>query len=84
MLAQYGCVHCHAIPGVAMARGIFGPPLENIGKRVYLAGTLPNSPVNMMAWIRAPQTIKPGTAMLDLHVTETDARDMVAYLYRLR
>jgi cytochrome c2 len=84
MLQQYGCAYCHVIPGVATARGTFGPPLENVGKRVYLAGTLPNSRANMAAWIRAPQAIKPGTAMLDLHVTETDARDMVAYLYRLR
>jgi cytochrome c1 len=84
LLQQYGCAYCHVIPGVATARGTFGPPLENVGKRVYLAGTLPNSRANMAAWIRTPQAIKPGTAMLDLHVTETDARDMVAYLYRLR
>ena len=84
LLQQYGCAYCHDIPGVATARGTFGPPLENIGKRVYLAGTLPNSPANMAAWIRVPQQIKPGTAMLDVHVTETDARDIVAYLYRLR
>ena len=84
LLARYGCGNCHVIPGVVRASGTFGPPLENVGKRVYLAGALPNSPANLAAWIRAPQAIKPGTAMLDLHVTETDARDMVAYLDRLR
>ena len=84
LLAQYGCGYCHAIPGVAAARGTFGPPLDNIGKRVYIAGALPNTPGNMAQWIRTPQAIKPGTAMLDLRVAEVDARDMVAYLYRLR
>ena len=84
MLTAYGCGNCHVIPGVERASGTFGPPLENVGKRVYLAGALPNSPPNMAAWIRAPQAIKPGTAMLDLHVTEPDARDMAAYLERLR
>src|SRR5205823_2712078 len=84
LLAQYGCAYCHLIPGVISARGTFGPPLENIGERVYLAGVLPNSPENMANWIRAPKAFKPQTAMLDLHVSEADARDMVAYLYRLR
>ena len=84
LLVQYGCAYCHVIPRVDAPGGVFGPPLTNIGKRVYLAGVLPNSPENMTYWIRAPKAIKPQTAMPDLGVSETDARDMVAYLYRLR
>jgi cytochrome c1 len=55
-----------------------------VARRVYLAGVLPNSPVNMVRWIRAPQSIKPQTAMPNLQVAETHATDMMAYLYRLR
>jgi cytochrome c len=84
LLRQYGCATCHEIPGVATATGNVGPPLQKIGSRVYLAGVIPNTPENMVRWIRAPQNIDPMTAMPDMQVTEEHARDIVAYLYRLR
>jgi cytochrome c len=83
LLRQYGCASCHTIPGVATARGTVGPPLGGVGQRVYLGGIVTNTPQNMVAWIRAPQKFDPLTAMPDLHVPETHAQDMVAYLYRL-
>ena len=84
LLRQFGCGDCHRIAGVARAEGDAGPPLGAIAKRVYLAGLLPNSPDNMVRFIRAPQSIDPRTAMPDLQVTEAHARDMTAYLYTLR
>jgi cytochrome c2 len=84
LLYQYGCGYCHTIPGVHAARGNIGPPLDDVGRRVYIAGSLPNTPQQMALWIRFPQSYRPGTAMPDLHVRADDARDMVAQLYRLR
>lgn len=84
LLRQFGCGSCHRIAGVATAEGNVGPPLDAIARRVYLAGRLPNTPENMVRWIRAPQSIDPQTAMPDLQVTEAHARDMTAYLYTLR
>lgn len=84
LLRQFGCGSCHRIPGVATAEGNVGPPLDAIARRVYLAGLLPNTPDNMVRWIRSPQSIDPRTAMPDLQVTEQHARDMTAYLYRLQ
>jgi cytochrome c2 len=84
LLRQFGCGGCHTIPGVAAADGVIGPPLAGIRERVYLAGVLPNTPDNMVRWIRAPQEVDPPTAMPDLHVSEPHARAMVAYLYGLR
>lgn len=84
LLQQYPCGSCHRIPGVANAYGNVGPPLERIGRRVYLAGRLPNTPENMALWIRAPQRIDPLTAMPDLQVPQQHARDMTAYLQSLR
>jgi cytochrome c2 len=84
LLQQYGCGYCHTIAGVEKARGDIGPPLDDVGRRVYLAGSLPNTPAQMAKWIRFPQSYRPGTAMPDLRVSAGDARDMVAYLYRLR
>jgi cytochrome c2 len=84
LLRQFACGSCHAIPGVAAAHGKVGPPLEGVASRVYLAGTLPNTPEQMAAFIRAPHKADPKTAMPDLGVTEAHARDMVAYLYTLK
>jgi cytochrome c1 len=61
-----------------------GPPLTSIGSRTYLAGELPNTPANMMQWIRHPREAEPRTAMPDTGVTDGDARDIAAYLYTLR
>ena len=84
LLRQFGCGTCHRIPGVAAAVGTVGPPLEGITKRVYLAGTVPNTPANLESWIREPQRHKPGSAMPDMRVTQAQARDMAAYLQGLR
>ena len=84
LLQQYGCGSCHTIPGVAASRGNVGPPLVAISSRVYLAGQLPNTPQNMVRWIRVPREIDPRTAMPNLQVPEQHAQDIVAYLYRLK
>jgi cytochrome c1 len=77
-------VTCHTIPGVREARALVGPPLIQIASRMYLAGHVPNTPANMIAWIRHPRDAEPHTAMPDTGVTEADARDIAAYLYTLR
>src|SRR5215211_6417647 len=82
LLRQYGCGVCHRITGVATATGDIGPPLDEVARRVYLAGTLPNTPANMTQFIRAPQSVKAQTLMPDLKVSEAHAADMVAYLWR--
>jgi cytochrome c1 len=84
LLRQFGCGECHRIPGVAAAEGTFGPPLTALGRRIYLAGHLPNTADNLVRWIRAPQSVDPATAMPDLAVGEAHARDMAAYLRTLR
>ena len=81
---RYGCMSCHTIPGVSQARGQVGPPLEGIARRAYLGGILPNTPENMVIWLRHPQKIDPRSAMPDLGVSEPEARDMTAYLYTLK
>lgn len=84
LLRQFGCGTCHRIPGVAAAIGNTGPPLTGVGRRVYLGGVLPNSPDNMVRWIRNPQQFDPQTAMPNLQVGEAHARDMAAYLQELK
>lgn len=83
-LHAYGCGACHVIPGVPGAVAYIGPPLDGWAERHYIAGTLSNTPDNLILWLREPQTVEPGTAMPNMDVTEQDARDMSAYLYTLR
>jgi mono/diheme cytochrome c family protein len=83
-IEQYACVTCHAIPGIVGPNAPVGPPLAGIGSRLMLGGVLPNTPENMVRWLRAPQQFAPGSAMPDLGVTEHDARDIAAYLATLK
>lgn len=83
-LQRYGCVTCHTIPGVRGADALVGPPLMRMGARVYVAGELPNTPVNLMRWIQDPRGVSPTTAMPDTGVTPAAARDIAAYLFSLQ
>jgi cytochrome c1 len=83
LAVQHGCATCHTIPR-APTRGLVGPPLSGVGKRAYLAGRVPNTPENMVRWIRFPQQIDPDTMMPDMRISETDGRDLTAFLYALR
>lgn len=83
-IGQYACVTCHAIPGIVGANAPVGPPLAGIGTRGFIAGVLPNTPENMVRWIRHPQAVNPRSAMPDLGVTEQDARDIAVYLSALK
>ena len=80
----FGCGSCHMIPGIRDAQGVVGPPLTAFGRRVYIAGEVPNTSENLVQWLEVPQSIEPGTAMPNLGVTEGEARDIAAYLYTLR
>jgi mono/diheme cytochrome c family protein len=83
-LNQYACVTCHTIPGIVGPNAPVGPPLAGIGARGFIAGILPNTPQNMVRWLRAPQDVSSLTAMPDLGVTERDAADIAAYLTTLK
>ncbi|GIG90471.1 c-type cytochrome [Plantactinospora endophytica] len=83
LIQQYGCGGCHTVPRVPRAEGLVGPPLTRFGARSYIAGELPNNAENLRRWIQDPQSVEPGTAMPDLGVSETDARDIAAYLFTL-
>jgi cytochrome c len=81
LIVQFGCGSCHTIKGVPGANATVAPSLEDLRKRVYLAGRLSNTPENLQKWIRAPQSVDPKTAMPAVGADETAARDIAAYLY---
>lgn len=79
-LSAYGCGSCHHIPGIRGADGIVGPPLVDLGRRVYIGRGMPNTPQNMARWIRTPQQFAPGSAMPDMQVSAAHAQAITAYL----
>ena len=83
-IERYGCGSCHTIPGVRDARGLVGPPLLWWSRRTFIAGEIPNTPENLVKWIRSPQDVETRTAMPALGLSDAQARDVAAYLYTLR
>jgi cytochrome c1 len=82
-LERYECGACHEIPGVRGPSSLVGPPLDGFGRRVQLAGRFANRPEVLVRWIVDPPSLKADTAMPGVGVSESDARDMAAYLYTL-
>jgi cytochrome c len=83
-ISTYGCASCHTIPGIRGANALVGPPLTQMGGRMYIAGVLQNTPNNLIRWLQDPPAIDSKTAMPNLHLSESDARDIATYLYTLQ
>jgi cytochrome c1 len=81
LLRRYGCAGCHTIPGLSGADGQVGGVLSDMRRRVYIGGAALNSSENLARWIVSPQTYSPGTAMPETGISETEARDVAAFLY---
>jgi cytochrome c2 len=84
LVLSKGCGACHVIPGIEGADGVVGPPLTMIGRRVFIAGLLRNTPENLSAWVYDPQRFVPGNAMPSTGLTEAEAMDVAAYLETIR
>jgi cytochrome c1 len=84
VIASHGCASCHTVPGVHGANALVGPPLTSMGSRTYVAGVLQNTPDNLIKWLKDPPAVDPKTAMPNLHLSDSDARDAATYLYTLQ
>jgi cytochrome c1 len=83
-IGRSACGSCHEIPGVPDAHGLAGPPLAHFASRTVVAGVLPNTPENLIRWVRDPQAVIPRNAMPSAGLSDAQARDVAAYLYTLR
>jgi cytochrome c len=82
-----GCVACHKAPGVPEATGIVGPDLRGMGSpatRSKIAALLDNTPENMKHWLLDPPSVKPGTSMPNLGLTEAEATNLTAFMETLK
>ncbi len=84
LVEVYACGSCHVVPRVEGAQSNVGPPLTGFAERAYIAGELPNNAQNLIRWIMNPRAVEPNTAMPPMGITESEARDLAAFLYTLR
>ncbi len=82
-ITQYACNACHNVPGVTGSDVNVGPPLAGIAGRGLIAGAVPNTPEQMVRWLRDPRSIDAETTMPAMQVNEQDARDIAAFLATL-
>jgi cytochrome c len=66
------------------SQALVGPPLTRMASRSYLAGNMENTAPNMIRWIQKPREIHKDTAMPNVGVSDSDARDIASYLYSYR
>jgi len=84
LIGRASCGACHEMSGIEGANGQVGPPLGTFAHRTMIAGVLPNTPGNLVYWLRHPQAVVPGNAMPDVGLSDAQARDIAAYLYAER
>jgi cytochrome c oxidase subunit 2 len=77
------CASCHTLRGTP-AQATIGPDLTHVASRATLAaGTIPDNPAYLEAWIADPQAIKPGNRMPDLGLPGSEYAEIAAYLESL-
>ena len=78
------CALCHNIQGTDASAQV-APDLTHIASRQTLAaGTVPNTPGHLAAWIVDPQRMKPGTKMPATQLTSDELHALLAYLEGLQ
>jgi cytochrome c oxidase subunit 2 len=78
------CVNCHAVSGTP-AKGVFGPDLTHLMSRDTIAsGAAPNTQEMLRLWIKNPDSIKPGSKMPAMGLSDQDLDAVTAYLETLR
>ena len=81
--ARSACVGCHTVRGVSAGR--LGPDLTHFASRaLFGAGMWPTTADNVVAWLKDPPALKPGSRMPNLHLTDAEARALAAYLTSLK
>ena len=81
--ARSACVGCHTLRGVSA--GTLGPDLTHFGGRaLFGAGLWPTTVDNVVAWLKDPPRLKPGSKMPNLHLTDAEAQALAVYLTSLK
>lgn len=79
-----GCTGCHTVQGIPEAQGKVGPELTHEASNPLIAGALPNTEENLRKFLKDPATVKPGTVMPNLSLTDREIEALVAFLRTLK
>jgi cytochrome c2 len=82
LMISKGCSSCHQLAKLPAAKGLVGPPLNNMAAQNYIAGVLPNSRENLTRFLLNPQKFHPDTAMPTPNLSEQEARRITDYLWK--
>lgn len=78
------CTMCHTIRGTTALAEV-APDLTHIGsRRTLAAGTLPNTRGHLGGWLANPQSIKQGSRMPNLYLSNEELQALIAYLESLK
>ena len=78
------CINCHTVAGTS-ANGRFGPDLTHLMSRDTIAsGAAPNTPAKLRRWIQDPNTIKPGSKMPAMGLSDHELDAVTQYMESLR
>jgi cytochrome c oxidase subunit 2 len=78
------CLNCHAIGGTN-GTGRFGPDLTHLmSRRTIAAGASENNAENLRLWIQNPDSIKPGSLMPAMKLSDAELDALVRYLKTLQ
>jgi len=77
------CLNCHAVNGTN-GNGRFGPDLTHLMSRHTIAsGAAENNSQNLRLWIQNPDSIKPGSLMPAMKLSDTELDALMRYLETL-
>jgi len=81
---RMSCAGCHTVEGT-QAAGKVGPNLTDFGGRGAIgANTISNTPSNLARWITNAQSVKPGSLMPPIPLSDTERNNVVSYLEGLK
>lgn len=59
------------------------PDLSGFSSRKMIAGVLENTPENLARWLRDPDSVKPGTTMPNLYLSDVEIQILVEHLQKM-
>lgn len=88
LITEKGCIACHVVKSVPGAVGTIGPELDGVGDTAkrpkIVVNTLDNNADNLKKWLSNPPAVRPGTAMPNLSLNQTEVDSLVAFLQTLK
>tara|TARA_R110002110_G_scaffold21107_2_gene84219 strand:+ start:225 stop:584 length:360 start_codon:yes stop_codon:yes gene_type:complete len=73
-----GCAACHRKNSSNIC-----PSLVNFAEKSLIAGKVPNTPENLRKWLKNPSSIKKGSAMPNLGLSDEEIELLIEYIQTL-